>query len=654
MSRSCWDLIKTPSIRPAQSRRGVSNALTSRLVEGPPQGQKFWTQGRLPSSSLVRSTRTRWGCFLACCAFDECQYHLSVTISCCIEYGRDWNATYTGAATSDVIAPSVASDSTETTAPSTSIIAQQEQDGPTPSPIFVTLDDTTRGPPAASQTKSQSPPASSVESAVESQTTTSTTAELVFLPPPFSTIKLSTTSTSAAEEVGSTNLEASTLPPMLSTISLPPHLTSALPNGSSAYPADPASTSTGVPDSPDEEASSSASQTGPLKSSLSFSFPLPGDATTTATSTIRPIESSTTPNDESLSTYTPTTGVTSTAASLIPGSSLGTFSSATSPSSTAVRVTGTPNDQVPTIRTSTPAASATVSPEVAANNLASAKSFNTLFASLTEQSACAAGQIACVKGNVGICSDNGAFEIKNCGVGTACFALPMNTTDGVIVGCYDPQVASEILGTPMSAPGPGPSTTASPASDAVSDITTTITPIIIATSTVLVTAPGSPSTSPVVISPGFTTTVVVTKTVQPATSPSATAPAEGESSTTSSSRSTRTSTSASETKSEEATSETPPITRSSSPSSTAATATATETFTDTLIVNPIDRTVANSPRTFQPTTALIGTRTLIIGGNLPTSSFTTPAPIATGAPVLTVFVTVTQKERETVTVTVTA
>ncbi|KAK1979213.1 hypothetical protein LZ30DRAFT_690835 [Colletotrichum cereale] len=443
-------------------------------------------------------------------------------------------------------------------------------------------------------------------------------------------------------------------------------------NGSSLYPGSTASAST--PLSPPEGASSVATQTAPLQSSVSFAFPVPGEtnaATTTAaeqsgaSSALAPILSSTDNVEGSSPPASSTTIVAaSTTASTVqatpeipsPASSTPSSTVPLSTLSSTLRVTGTPNNQVPTIRTSTPAASATVSPEVAANNLASAKTFNTLFASLTEQSACAAGQIACVKGNVGICGSDGAFAIQNCGTGTSCFALPMSTTEGVIVGCYDPKVASGILGTPVSAPVPGSSTSAPqapPASGVASDITTTITPTIIATFTVSINPPAaSPQTSSAAQAPGFTTTVVVTKTIEPVPAPpSTTAEEDGPPTTSTSGRRTRTSTAEEETTTvRSTTAESSPVSTTaettrkatqskSTPASTASSSTGT--FTDTLIVNPIPTDEPSEP----PTKLIVG----------PTPSASPPPGINVpqGTPTLTVFVTVTQKERETVTVTVT-
>ncbi|KAK2064100.1 hypothetical protein LY76DRAFT_680237 [Colletotrichum caudatum] len=403
-------------------------------------------------------------------------------------------------------------------------------------------------------------------------------------------------------------------------------------------------------------ASSAATQTAPLQSSVSFAFPAPGEtkaATTTvaeqsgASSTLAPVLSGT----ANVETSSPPASLTTIAAapttatpvqdppetSPVPPTASPTVPLATL--SSTLRVTGTPNNQVPTIRTSIPAASATISPDTAADNLASARAFNTLFASLTEQSACAAGQIACVKGNVGICGSGGAFAIQNCRTGTSCFALPMNTTEGVIVGCYDPKVAGGILGAPAPAPVPGSSTSASAAA---SGTTTTTTPTVVATYTVSIIPPAaSPQTSSAAQAPGFTTTVVVTKTMEPVPAPPSTTTEEDGPPTTSTSRR-RTRTTTAESSPVSATAETTrqQSTHSSESTRASAASSSTGTLTDTLIVNPIPTDEPSEPPA-------------LVGGTAPTASPPPSTDASQGTPTVTVFVTVTQRERETVTVTVT-
>ncbi|KAK7435592.1 hypothetical protein Landi51_12988 [Colletotrichum acutatum] len=573
-------------------------------------------------------------------------------------FRREWNSTYSQsiAASSDSLSPSLYGSAIslvslkqhlhELREPSSSVappVTQQDQDGTTPTPIFVTLDgSSTRTAAATTQLVDQSPATTPVESTVQTQTIPTTTSAVF-------------------------------LPPMDSTISLPPQLTSGFKNVSSVVPGNTASASAIISESltvtphlgGSSGASSSASPGTPLQSSLSLPFPVPGGETSVAESTTIAVA---TPSSLASTTATAaSTTVPNPQSSPDTPSSLPTTTASSSPPSSTLQpqVTGTPNNQVPTIRTSTPAATATISPAVAANNLASAKTFNALFASLTEQSACTAGQIACVKGNVGICGANGAFAVQSCGAGTSCFALPMTTTEGVIVGCYDPQVASRILGTPISGSASVPgstftTTTAVPApppasSDLGYESTVTITPTVIATYTISVTAPGAPGTTSAVQAPGFTTTVFVTQTMAPAPAPSSTA-AEGEdpSTTSTSTRKTRTSTVEEETSKsghssttkstivESSTTE-PTTTKAAGSTTTKASnpSTLTGTFTDTLIVNPIP-TDAPSAAADAP------------------SPITTPKPLSMpangaqqGVSVLTVFVTVTEKEKETVTVTVT-
>ncbi|OBR16017.1 Prefoldin subunit [Colletotrichum higginsianum IMI 349063] len=615
-------------------------------------------------------------------------------------FRRDWNTTSSAVNVDSVAAESsITSDPTEAASSAVSVTAQEEQDGVTPSPIFVTLDGTTTDTPDASRPARTTP-----LDIIPSTTPVPSTAD--------------SQSTLESQILPTTTSRPMLLPPIFSTISLPPHLTSGLQNESYVHSSNIASTSTSASASesltqsistphttsplstPVEGDSSVAAPTVSLQSSLSFGFPIPGETTTVATaiseqlpsSTLAPVLSSTTANTEASSPASSTAiSPSSTTVSPVRPAPETTSSGPATPSATitlsspssALKVTGTPNNQVPTIRTSTPAASTTVSPEVAANNLASAKTFNSLFDSLNENSACAAGQIACVKGNIGLCGPDGAFAIQSCGAGTSCFALPMKTTEGVIVGCYDPEVASGILGTPASVSVPISSTAAPEAPSAsgvVSEVTTTITPTIIATYTVSVGPPAVPDASFATPVPGFTTTVVVTKTVEPAPTPSSTTAEEEEEPTATSTSRRRTITSTAEeetstsksTRAESTTSELTTVettqqtsrstpTPSTTPASTSTTATGTDT--DTLIVSPIPTDEPSEPPAVALVTVVFGpsaSRETIAGGTPkrkadPTTSASLPPGIGVpqGTPILTVFVTVTQKERETVTVTVT-
>ncbi|KAF9873575.1 hypothetical protein CkaCkLH20_09034 [Colletotrichum karsti] len=517
-------------------------------------------------------------------------------------FGRGWNST-ASAVTSLHSTSSTAPDPTDLSTSAKPVTAQKE-DGSTPSPIFTTLDDQPRSSPAATQPVGQGPPTTVAQSITESPSTTGT--EPVFLPPPLSTISISST-TSGAGQDGSITSGAATLPPTFSSISLPP------------FPTTNARNTTAVP--ADGERGASPGQT--MQSSLSFAFPVPGQTTAASTAPAeQPAASSTSAPELSTTASSPEASTTSAAI---------TSTLTAQPSAATLKVTGTPLVGVPTIETSIPAATATVSPEVAASNLANAKTFNSIFATLTEQSACSAGQVACVKGNKAKCGSDGAFEIETCEAGTSCFALPMNTTEGVIIKCYDPALARNILGDSVTAPAPGSSTSAPaqapPASGVVSEIRTTVTPTSVVVSTVSVkvpeaTSPAAPiatATSTVLVeapeptsTPGVTTTVFITRTIDressTATEKEPTTTTGGDETTliTSTRRRTRSSTSA--------------------PESTAPAATETTTITDTLTFAPIPSTVP---------TFLVGAK-------------------ATDAPapgVVTVRVTVTEKEIVTVTTT---
>ncbi|SPQ24782.1 d0c9ad3e-cc35-487b-bf5e-f42221135e02 [Thermothielavioides terrestris] len=101
----------------------------------------------------------------------------------------------------------------------------------------------------------------------------------------------------------------------------------------------------------------------------------------------------------------------------------------------------------PAHRHGIPPATSTVSPDVYQSNLQIARGYNNVFATLTEQSACEVGQAACVAGGLGLCPSGQSFKVIPCpDPGAACFALPMNTTEGVLVGCANIVEAKRILG----------------------------------------------------------------------------------------------------------------------------------------------------------------------------------------------------------------
>ncbi|KAK0713122.1 hypothetical protein B0T26DRAFT_716501 [Lasiosphaeria miniovina] len=127
--------------------------------------------------------------------------------------------------------------------------------------------------------------------------------------------------------------------------------------------------------------------------------------------------------------------------------------------STLQTVTGTPISNVPTVITSLPAPTATVDAAVYAKNLELARQYNNLFANLTRESACREPQAACITGDVAKCGTNGGFVMTPCPSDTSCFALPMNTTDGVELICVDKAAAAFILG---MLPSSSPSTSSVP------------------------------------------------------------------------------------------------------------------------------------------------------------------------------------------------
>ncbi|TDZ29948.1 hypothetical protein C8035_v003709 [Colletotrichum spinosum] len=524
---------------------------------------------------------------------------------------RDWNTTYTSPITID--ASSTIVPSTELPTSVNTVNLQQEQDDTTPSPIFVTIDESTGSIPTATQTQPRS-------LSVSAESTIEPTTSGVFLPPPFSTISIppSLSPTSNADET----FPSTTAPK--SNIN-PPPLSSSLQN-SSAIVTVPESTSGRGPTQP--IASSATTIAAPLQSSLSFEFSVPRQPSVSTQTAYQSTGVALPPSSTATAESSSPAGdiSTTTTAPLAPGTPSSTIRKEQSSdeavsSSATLKITGVPNNQVPTINTALPAATATVSPAIAASNLASAKSFNALFATLSAQSACINGQVACVNSNMAKCGAAGAFALEACGTGESCFALPMNTTEGVLVSCFDTAVANNILGESSSAPAP-------PASWTASELTVTVRPTTVVVSTVLYTPPSHPTTSPedsvVTVSstvlftpppptsskPRSTKTVIITQTIQP--EPVSSTAVEEKPSTTSSQTSTRRQASTFVTK--------------TSPRSTA-----TITVTDTLILDPIPTTVP---------TVLMAQAT----GGLRTVTITQRELVTT---------TITEKEMETITSTVT-
>ncbi|AEO59993.1 hypothetical protein MYCTH_2308758 [Thermothelomyces thermophilus ATCC 42464] len=133
-----------------------------------------------------------------------------------------------------------------------------------------------------------------------------------------------------------------------------------------------------------------------------------------------------------------------------------------SSSSTAPVVTGSPNPDIPTVLEPPPPATTTVSPDVYQRNIEEARGYNKIFATLTEQTACSQGQVACIAGGVATCAEGGTWDIAPCPeLGTACLAMPMNTTDGAVLGCTDVTLAKQVLESIPDALLPGSSSTVS-------------------------------------------------------------------------------------------------------------------------------------------------------------------------------------------------
>lgn len=128
-----------------------------------------------------------------------------------------------------------------------------------------------------------------------------------------------------------------------------------------------------------------------------------------------------------------------------------------------------PVAEIPTIVTDIPSPTSTVTPTEFADNVAQAKDLNSLFSTLTGQSACAQGQAACIDGSLAFCSNGKTFDLLPCPTGTGCYALPMTTTEGVGLGCVSKAAAEELLGGGAAPGSPAASSAlSSPASSAPS------------------------------------------------------------------------------------------------------------------------------------------------------------------------------------------
>ncbi|KAK0649391.1 hypothetical protein B0T16DRAFT_492030 [Cercophora newfieldiana] len=161
------------------------------------------------------------------------------------------------------------------------------------------------------------------------------------------------------------------------------------------------------------------------------------------------------------------------------------------------------NPKIPTAVTSKPPATGTVSPDVFQINLDAAKQFNADFATLTKDTPCVSNQAACIDGKTALCAPTGAFLLTACPAGTSCFALPLDTAEGVQLKCVDQATAEKVLGAPPPPPAPTVSVpgeftktaTVSETSGAVT-ITMTVRPDLPASS-----APKPPTTTAVEVIP---------------------------------------------------------------------------------------------------------------------------------------------------------
>jgi len=122
--------------------------------------------------------------------------------------------------------------------------------------------------------------------------------------------------------------------------------------------------------------------------------------------------------------------------------------------------TGVPNSKIPTAVTKLPPATGAISPELFQTNLKAAQQFNTDFSTLTKDTSCIPNQAACIDGQTALCSSSGAFVLEACAApGTSCFALPLETAEGVQLKCVDRPTAEKILG---ALPAGGSSSSAAP------------------------------------------------------------------------------------------------------------------------------------------------------------------------------------------------
>ncbi|KAK4139440.1 uncharacterized protein C8A04DRAFT_33080 [Dichotomopilus funicola] len=203
----------------------------------------------------------------------------------------------------------------------------------------------------------------------------------------------------------------------------------------------PSTTTTGSSAS-DSETTSATNSPG-FETSLHSTLNIPLKGTTTGRPSVIPFQSGTSNTGTDLASLTsgpPNTSVSSSISPTTASASL--FVSSTRPS-----VTGRPLSDIPTVIANPPVSTGAVSPDVYQKNIQEARSFNKLLATLTEQSACRQGQVACVSGAFAECSNDGSWTLTPCSEPNyACLVMPMNSTSGAILGCTDATLAKQVLG----------------------------------------------------------------------------------------------------------------------------------------------------------------------------------------------------------------
>ncbi|EJT75444.1 hypothetical protein GGTG_05378 [Gaeumannomyces tritici R3-111a-1] len=292
-----------------------------------------------------------------------------------------------------------------------------------------------------------------------------------------STTSASTTTASTTSVATTPSLLSSSLTRASTTSSLPSLSTSVSTSGSGSVSTVPTtaptsrglSPSTGFSTSTRATASTTSARGVPttLVTSSSSSSQKPGttpvpddddfDGTVTITvtrskPTTTPVPTATTtPLAPGIPASSSSRGTTSTLSSAsVASSSLFTSSTSTGRRGNTETPTGTPVSEVPTAIYSRPAPTVTVSPDVYSANKADARVLNELYSSLNLQSACSDAQIACISGNVMTCAGGGFDVITDCvaeataGLQRSCFAMPMNSTRGVQVGCFNVDFARSV------------------------------------------------------------------------------------------------------------------------------------------------------------------------------------------------------------------